>query len=55
MLRETLRGHDLIARFGGEEFCIFLPGTSAEQAAAVAERIRLRVKSLGPPELGARL
>jgi len=55
VLRETLRGHDLIARFGGEEFCIFLPGTSAEQAAAVAERIRLRVKSLGPPELGAPL
>ena len=55
VLRATLREHDLIARFGGEEFCILLPGATAEQATAIAERIRLRVASLGPQELGGQL
>ena len=54
-LRATLRDHDLIARFGGEEFCILLPGATAAQATAIAERLRLRVGSLGPQELGGRL
>ncbi|MFT7724759.1 MAG: diguanylate cyclase [Roseateles sp.] len=38
--QRLLREEDLCARTGGEEFCILLPGTDAEAAWAVAERIR---------------
>lgn len=34
-----LRNTDLIARFGGEEIIIVLPGSSLEAAAAIAERL----------------
>ena len=39
-LTETMRGEDLVARIGGEEFGIILPGKTAEQALVVAERAR---------------
>ncbi len=39
-LRATARQHDLIARWGGEEFLVVVPQASAEQAAGLAERIR---------------
>ena len=36
--------HDgLVARFGGEEFVVVLPGTGAQQALQIAEAIRLRI------------
>jgi len=38
-----LRTTDLIGRIGGEEFAVFLPGSSPMQAEVVAERIRLAV------------
>jgi len=34
----------LVGRYGGEEFCVVLPGFSVEEAFSVAERIRLRLK-----------
>ncbi len=37
---------DLIARYGGEEFACLLPGTCAEAALTVAERLRENVFSL---------
>lgn len=37
---EHLRAADFIARYGGEEFIVLLPGSTAQQAAVVAERIR---------------
>lgn len=40
VIRETLRGADVAARFGGEEFSILLPQTNIEEAATIAERIR---------------
>lgn len=43
LLMETLRGTDLPARYGGEEFAVILPHTGPEQAAQLAERIRVRV------------
>ncbi len=38
--------NDRPVRYGGEEFCIFLPDTKAEGARAVAERIRENVAGL---------
>ncbi|QOC23683.1 diguanylate cyclase [Wenzhouxiangella sp. AB-CW3] len=37
---EMTRDTDLVGRWGGEEFIIILPETSAEQAAEIGERIR---------------
>ncbi|MFO0927187.1 MAG: diguanylate cyclase [Gemmataceae bacterium] len=39
-LRSMVRKRDLVCRYGGEEFCILLPGIDLEDALQVAERIR---------------
>jgi diguanylate cyclase (GGDEF)-like protein len=39
----SVRTGDLVGRIGGEEFGVFLPGATTEQAALVAERIRQSV------------
>ena len=41
----SLRQVDLLARFGGEEFIVFLPHTDSFGALDVAERIRCRVQA----------
>lgn len=38
--REALRAGDFIGRYGGEEFCVVLPGAPAEVARSIAERLR---------------
>jgi diguanylate cyclase (GGDEF)-like protein len=38
-LRVALRASDVAARYGGDEFALILPETTAHEAAAVAERI----------------
>jgi diguanylate cyclase (GGDEF)-like protein len=38
-IRATLRGSDVAARYGGDEFALVLPETGATDAAGVAERI----------------
>lgn len=40
VLRQSMRGDDLIARFGGEEFVAALPVAAPEHSAERAERIR---------------
>ena len=40
LLRGSAREMDIVTRFGGEEFCILLPGTSKKESILVAERIR---------------
>jgi diguanylate cyclase (GGDEF)-like protein len=41
----AVRGIDKVVRFGGDEFCIILPQTDQEQAAAVANRVRKAIIS----------
>jgi two-component system cell cycle response regulator len=43
ILSAQLRPRDLLARYGGDEFVVLLPGTSQEQALAVGERVRVAV------------
>ncbi|MCV2348247.1 GGDEF domain-containing protein [Paucibacter sp. Y2R2-4] len=43
---ETLRQADVLARFGGEEFILFLPHTDPLGALDVAERVRERIERL---------
>ncbi len=43
---ETLRHADILGRFGGEEFIVFLPHTDTLGALDVAERIRERVAAI---------
>ncbi len=50
-VRRMLREPDLLARFGGEEFVALLPNTALEQAATVADRLRLRLGALRIPHL----
>lgn len=48
-LKATLRGADVAARFGGEEFSILLPQTTLKEAVTIAERIRQRVEKTNFP------
>lgn len=42
-LKRCVRGSDLIARYGGDEFAVLLPRTSAKDALTVGEHIRCSV------------
>ena len=54
VMRGQLRSRDLVGRFGGEEFCVFLPDTPPPEAQAVAERLVSAVAAASLPESGAR-
>ena len=43
ILSSTIRPTDIMGRYGGEEFCILLPGEGPEGAAKAAERLRLAI------------
>ena len=40
LLKSTIRSYDVPCRYGGEEFCVLLPGSTASNVVTVAERIR---------------
>lgn len=44
LLQSTVRSSDLVARVGGDEFCIVLQNCSINKAVEIAEKIRLYVK-----------
>jgi diguanylate cyclase (GGDEF)-like protein len=49
------RAGEFPARLGGEEFAVILPGASADQVLAAAERLRCAVEALYIPHLGSLL
>jgi diguanylate cyclase (GGDEF)-like protein len=46
LLEKSVRGSDIAARHGGEEFAILLPDTTIEVAAQRAERLRKQIETL---------
>jgi diguanylate cyclase (GGDEF)-like protein len=54
VMRSQLRSRDLVGRFGGEEFCVFLPDTPPREAQAIAERLVATVRASVLPDSGAR-
>lgn len=49
ILRRTARQHDIIGRFGGEEFVAFLPGADLEAVRGYAERVRMAIEKARLP------
>lgn len=45
VMKKNIRRSDILARFGGEEFVIYLPHTDQDGAVFIAERIRYMVES----------
>ncbi len=43
ILQKQFRPRDLLVRFGGDEFAVLLPGIGAQEAMAIAERVRQSV------------
>lgn len=45
-LQKEARSGDILARWGGEEFLIFLPETRLADAVAIAERMRNKINAI---------
>lgn len=45
-LKEGVRESDAVCRFGGDEFCLVMPGSSKDGAVLVAERLREKLAGL---------
>jgi diguanylate cyclase (GGDEF)-like protein len=50
-MRAVLREYDLIGRFGGEEFAVLLPQTTAEDAERIVERLRKKLSQIIVPAI----
>ena len=45
-MRRTLRTFELLYRLGGEEFALLLPGAAEDDAARIAEALRVAIEEL---------
>ena len=45
LIKDVMRPQDMISRWGGEEFVVILPEMDIEEAAEVAERIRVEIQN----------
>jgi diguanylate cyclase (GGDEF)-like protein len=50
-LRDGLRSGDIVARWGGEEFCVLLPRIGLSEARALAERMTQQIAATGTPRV----
>lgn len=48
-LSRSIRQGDVLARWGGEEFIVFMPETSLKEAVALAERLRAAIAQIRVP------
>jgi diguanylate cyclase (GGDEF)-like protein len=48
-LSSAVRGADLVARWGGEEFLVFAPGVEGPELEQLAERVRLAIEQVPIP------
>jgi diguanylate cyclase (GGDEF)-like protein len=48
-IQDSIRGIDVLGRWGGEEFTVLLPGASLEAAFVVAERVRRNIAGISLP------
>jgi len=55
MLKNQLRGADIIARYGGEEFVLVLTGSDLSNAVETAERLRRNTSELVFPGLEGKI
>ena len=46
VMNQVSREQDIVARTGGEEFLLILPGTDIDTALVIAERLRMRVEQM---------
>jgi diguanylate cyclase (GGDEF)-like protein/putative nucleotidyltransferase with HDIG domain len=49
ILHKPLRAEDILCRYGGDEFCVILPKTGKEQAAVLANDLRVAIYNFNCP------
>ena len=54
-LRASIRKHDVVGRYGGEEFALLMPQTGKETAVRVADRVRRELEARGVSVDGQRI
>ena len=54
-LRASIRKHDVVGRYGGEEFALLMPQTGKETAVRVADRVRRELEARGVSLDGKRI
>jgi len=48
LLQRAFRRQDCVARYGGDEFAVIMPGTGADAASIAADRFRSTIENAGP-------